>query len=328
MISVVTGSEGFIGRNLTKKLAARGHTVHCLDIAHSGTAQDEPGFCRHTVDCRDLEALAAHAALEKADYIFHLAAVTKETTLEGFRRVNVYPVRTLLQAVTQRNIGLKRFVFISSQAASRPCGDPLHPTRESHEPAPVEYYGRSKLEAERIVASYAQTVPCTIIRPSSVYGPGDRDFLKLYKMLGRGFNIFHGNRNQPISIIHVDDLTEGIIQAALSAATLNKTYFLAGPEPVTWDTIHAMIKSYHAKRAMSIDLPYSLVRMLARAGDTAARITGSPTILNSQKIKLSGAPGWICSPESAGRDFGFKAARRLNDGIKETGDWYRRQGWL
>jgi len=328
MISLITGSEGFIGKALTRELLKMGHTVRCLDLVQSTTWADNPKLSRITLNCCDENKLANSAALENVDYIFHLAAVTKETTLEGFRRVNVQPVNTLLKAVKNRRISLKRFVFISTQATARPTGDFFHPQHEDDEPEPVEFYGQSKMEAEQLVRRQKDYIPFTIIRPSSVYGPGDQDFLKLYKLINKGLNVFSGNKFQYISIIHVDDLVTGIIAASVSEETVNHTYFMANRQVTTWSEVHDLIKRFCSRKTVELNLPGPLVSLLAKTGDLAARLTGKPTILNSQKIKLSQAAGWICCTAKARNDFSFSTKYSLWEGIRMTGEWYRTRDLL
>ena len=85
-----------------------------------------------------------------------------------------------------------RFVLVSSQAAAGPAADLARPVVEDDAPRPVEAYGASKLEAERVVRSFGDHVPFTIVRPSSIFGPFDRDFLTLFRFARHGVIVYPG----------------------------------------------------------------------------------------------------------------------------------------
>ena len=76
---------------------------------------------------------------------------------------------------------------MSFQVAGGPATSLDSPKNPDDPSVPVEYYGWSKLTAELILQKYSEVIPVTILRPSAVYGPGDRDFLKLFKMINAGF---------------------------------------------------------------------------------------------------------------------------------------------
>ena len=85
-------------------------------------------------------------------------------------------------------------MYVSSQAAAGPAADPERPVSEDDPPQPFEPYGRSKLEAETLVREHPANVPWTIVRPSAVYGPGDGDFLTLFRQAAHGVGVYPGSR--------------------------------------------------------------------------------------------------------------------------------------
>ena len=158
----------------------------------------------------DLERIIS---AERPDYVLHVAGVTKGNSYEDFRLGNVMPTRNLLTAVRQEHPEVKRFVLVSSLTSYGPSATSA-PHREEDPPTPIEHYGQSKLEAERVVEEESAGVPWTIVRPSGVYGPGDVDYFNLFKSAMRGWNVYFGNRDRCMSLIYVDDCVRGILEAA------------------------------------------------------------------------------------------------------------------
>ncbi|MCP4427114.1 MAG: NAD-dependent epimerase/dehydratase family protein [Chloroflexi bacterium] len=329
MIAIITGATGFIGRNLVELLLAEGFHVRCLDINDRQDAlPSSPKVTFHRVDCADLPALQDLPVWEDAQYLFHLAGVTQRISLAGFRAGNVTPTQNLLHTIKVKQSPLKRFLFVSSQAAAGPASSLERPFTEMDKPQPIEAYGISKLEGEKAVNEFGGSIPITIIRPSAVYGPGDRDFLNVFRSLSRRLGIYPGCRDNYLSVIYVKDLVKGIVQAAKTPESSGETYFLAANTPITWQTLYNGIAKVMAKTMIEINIPQFLVDAGGRVGDYYSKRTGWFTLLNSQKIALSKPDYWICSAEKASQDYGFAAETSLMAGLTETYYWYKEKGWL
>lgn len=323
-LAIVTGASGFIGANLVEALAARGMRVRCLVRSAGGNVLGG-AIERVTVDYRDPRGLAP--ALEGADYVFHLAGVTRALSLEQFRAGNVLPTRNLIAALAALG-SAPRFVLISSQAASGPAPSREAPRREEDAPSPTEGYGRTKLEAEQVVAGEYRGA-WTVVRPAAVYGPHDRDFLAVFKQARLGFGVYAGSRARWLSIVHVRDLVEGIVRAATERVAVGRTYFLTHATPATWqDVYRAAAQAAGAELRTELDVPQPVVDALGWVGDAVARVTGRVGLLNTQKVALGRAEYWLCSGERAQRELGFAARVPLESGMRDTHRWYRERGWL
>jgi nucleoside-diphosphate-sugar epimerase len=329
-VAVVTGSRGFIGRHLVEALLERGFHVRCVDVKPEPPRDGpERGRVRHyRLDCRDRAALLDSDALDGTDYVFHLAGATRFVNLERFRQANVVPTRNLLEAIATRGIRLRRFVLMSSQAVGGPATGEDAPTRETDTPAPIGFYATSKLEAEHVVREHGDRVPFTILRPSAVYGPGDVDFLQIFRLARLHMSVFTGYADHALSLVFVDDLVRGTVQAAESERTRAGAYFLCSPDPVTWRHIHSAVADSLKTRVLTIHIPVPVAEIGARVGDAYSRITGRETLANSQKLMQSRLPFWICSADAATRDFGFCARVSLAEGLEQTRRWYVEHRWL
>lgn len=325
MIAVVTGASGFIGRNLVGRLLSDGHDVRCLTRHGGGVAP--AGASQAQVDFRDAASLRTSHVLDGADVVFHLAAATRARTEADFEAANVTPTRTLLDAlVAQESPG--RFVLVSSQAAAGPASSAEKAVIEADEPRPVEAYGRSKLAAERLTLSFADRVPVTIARPSSVFGRYDRDFLRLFQMARRGFIVYPGTERHWLSLAHVDDVVAGLLAVALAPQAMGRTYFLANEAPLQWRSLGERVATAVGHSVSHLNVPGSLVQAASHLGDLAALVMRDTPLLNSNKAALARHPFWLCSAERARNDLGWQASGSLPDALRDTYLWYEQSGWL
>ena len=307
MIAAITGANGFIGQHLARRFA-------------------DAGWQLRAVVRRDYEADSIGRLFTGADVVIHAAGATRAPTHEQLRASNVELTAATLAAACRARVG--RFVYISSQAAAGPASSRATAVTETSPPAPVEAYGRTKLEAERLVHASAG-IPTVIVRPGAVYGPYDRDFLTLHRLAARGIAIHAGNRKQWISIIHVTDLADGIFRAATDARAVGRTFFLANAEPVQWAALFGDVAKCAARSlAVDVEVPASLIDIGSTLGDVVSRLTGRAGLLTTEKVALSKSPFWICSSGRARAELGFTTPTNLQDGLCKTYHWYVENGWL
>jgi nucleoside-diphosphate-sugar epimerase len=320
---LITGASGFIGSRLRDELLASGSDV--VAIRRPGSPPAKAGRSVE-VDYGSTSELERVVASEKPDYVLHVAGVTKGSSYEDFQRGNVVPTRNLLRAFRQHHPDTKRFVLVSSLTSYGPSATTA-PHREEDPPRPIEYYGQSKLEAEKVVEEESGDVPWTIVRPSAVYGPGDVDYFNLFKSAMRGWNAYFGNRDRCMSVIYVDDCTRGILEAARHESSIGRGYFLTSDEQVTWERFQSEVVRVVDRQVRTVDLPGQLVLVAALGGELATRIDKKPRLLNLQKAKMGAQQAWTCVGDAASRDFGFTAEVDLAEGIRRTHEWYAANDW-
>ena len=329
MKALVTGSSGFIGSHLVEALLEAGFEVAALQRSSSDQAFLKGLPVRSdVVDYAKPETLVKSKALDGVDYVFHTAGVTKRVTKEQFLAGNVEPTQNLLEALIARKSVPQRFVFLSSQAALGPSKSIEDLKSEDHKAAPIELYGESKFIAEQVVHEYGATIPYTIIRPSSVYGPRDVDFLNIFKQITRGLNVYAGNRDKYISIIYVSDLVRGILAAAFSEKAANQLYNLCDDAPVCWQEIHTNIVELTGKRVFTIDIPAFFLTIAGKFGDLYSKASGRFSLINSQKIRLALPKYWLISNQKSKEHFDFTCEVSLNEGLRQTLQWYRQNKWI
>jgi nucleoside-diphosphate-sugar epimerase len=320
---LITGASGFIGGRLRDGLLAAGCDV--VAIRRPGSPPAKAGRSVQA-DYGNVSELERVIAEEKPHYLLHVAGVTKGTSYEDFRLGNVVPTRNLLTALRQAHPDIKRFVLVSSLTAYGPSATSA-PHREEDPRSPIEYYGRSKLEAEQVVEEESGDVPWTILRPPAVYGPGDVDHFTLFQSAVLGWNLFYGNRDKCGSWIYVDDCVRGIVEAARDERSVGKGYFLTSDVQLTWGQFQSEIVSAVGRPVRDLNLPEQLMWVSAFAGEMATRVDKKPRLFNLQKAKMGAQQAWTCVGDAARRDFGFTAETDLAEGVRLTHEWYEANGW-
>jgi nucleoside-diphosphate-sugar epimerase len=326
MRAVVTGGAGFIGSHLVETLAARGDEVVCVERAGAGRGWLEG----HSVDFRPIglrHAARLAAALEGADVVFHLAALTEARSAGDFYAVNSDGTRRLLQAASQWGSAAPRVVLLSSLAALGPCrqGEILSPDSI---PCPLSHYGQSKLIAEAMVHAYSDRVPATILRLPPVYGPRERAVLKLFRMVRHGIALTVGRWEREISMLYVRDAVAGLIAAAEAPRAVGRTYCLAHPERVTWAAFARAAGRAVGRDPVLISVPVPLARLVAVAAETAASLRRTAAILNRERLRELIQQSWVCDPSRAMIETGFRPQFAVERGTLETAAWYREARWL
>lgn len=318
--ALVTGAAGFLGTALVRALAARGDAVRAF-VRGPAPALALPGVEVVRGDATDPAALAA--AVRGCDVVFHLAGVRRATGPAEFMRANAESTRLLLEACLAEAPAISRFVLAGSVAAAGPSRTPR---REEEPLAPVEAYGASKAEAERIALAHADRLPVAVARPPRIIGPGDRENLVFFRIARKGIALSFGDR--PLAFIDVEDCARGLLLLAERDEARGEAIFLASPETTTVEGLMREIARALGVRARRIPVPATLLRALAAAADVVSDATGRRLPLNRKLAAQVLAPGWVCSPSKARERLGFVASTPLAVSVTRAAAWYREQGWL
>jgi nucleoside-diphosphate-sugar epimerase len=242
-------------------------------------------------------------------------------------QANHLGTRLLVETLAGVNSNLRRFIYISSLAAAGPSWG-SRGLREEEKPNPISWYGESKLAGEREVLQYSRKFPVTILRPSAVYGPGDRETLLIFRMIKRGCLFTPGQYARRFSLIHVDDLVAGIIEAGARDTPSGEVFFISRPEMYAWDEVGRAIALTLGKPYRQVSLPQWMAKAAGIAGDRWSQITGRPASVNSQKVRELLEPSWLCDSTKARMQLGFNPVIDLENGIRQTVLWYQSHGWL
>jgi nucleoside-diphosphate-sugar epimerase len=264
-------------------------------------------------------------AAQGCDLVFHLAGVRRGATREDFMRVNAEGTRRVLEACLAAGAARTRFVLAGSLAAAGPSRE----GRREEEPlAPVEWYGESKAEAERIALSYRDRIPVAVARPPRIVGPGDRENLFFFRLAARRLLLRILGGERPLSWIDVDDCAEGFLTLSRRPEAVGQAFFLASAERTSVVGLQREIARALAVRPREIPVPPAALLGLGAAADALSRLTGHRLPVSRKMARQVLAPGWCCDPSKARELLGFAARTTLAESVGRSARWYREKGWL
>lgn len=327
---LLTGASGFIGTHVAKAAVEKGYNIYAL-VRRSSDIESlkKRGITFIYGDITDKESLKL-ALLQitsigiSFDYVIHAAALTKATSEEIFMKSNAEGTRNLMDALAESGIKPEKVVFLSSLAACGP--EEFGRIIDKEKSKPITQYGKSKLAAEGVLKSYTQ-FPYVIIRPTAVYGPGEKDLFSVFKIVKLGINPILGNNPQELTFINVKDLTEFIL-AALKSKHANKTYFATDGLVYDKASFGKAIANSMNKNVTSIKIPLPLVKGIAFLSQNTMALFGKLSPLNLEKYKELTAQSWNCDIEETIKELNYIPAVTLHEGVAETTNWYKKNKWI
>jgi dihydroflavonol-4-reductase len=322
---LLTGGTGFIGAALAERLIARGDGVRAL-VRDRGRAEALARAGAELAPGALGDEVSLAAAVDGCDVVIHLAGLLKARRRRELFAVNGEGTRALAQACA-RAARAPRLVYVSSLAAAGPSSLE-RPRSEEDPPAPVSDYGRSKLAGEEAVRAVADRVQASIVRPPIVYGPRDRELVPpLVRMARAGVVLRAGFGDKRYSVVHVEDLCDGILEVAargrpLGGPRAEGIYFLDDGGIHGWDDIARAACDALGRRARVVPLPLALSWAVAAGAMLGAALGGGAAMLSFDKMREIREPAWTCTSERARRELGFAPRFGLADGMREAVQGY------
>ena len=316
----ITGARGFIGRTLADRLRAAGSEVCGVDRVADPVAGVIAGDVR--------AAGAWQQAMSGCDVVIHTAAVVSNAaSLADSWQLNVMGTRHALDGAARA--GVERFVHFSSVRAfsdlDYPDGvDEHHPVRTDGNP-----YVDTKVAGEQVVlqAHAAGELPCTIIRPGDVYGPGSRPWTILpVEAIKANQFVLPAMGQGVFSPVYVENLVDGVMLAIKASAASGQVFILSDGIGVSCREFFAHYYRMLGKRG-PICLPTPVVVALAGAASLAARVRGEESEANAATVRYFARPGSY-SIAKAKRVLGYQPAVDLVEGMRRTEGWLRETGLM
>ena len=323
---LVTGATGFTGSHLARALVSGGHTVRALVRDAKRASASLPANAELVGgDLRDPAALAR--AVAGVDVAFNLAAVyrTAGISSDTYRAVNATAVRQIVEAASAT--GVRRVVHCSTVGVH---GDVEHPPANEEAPLrPGDIYQLTKLEGERLAREAGQRlgIEVTIVRPSGIYGPGDRRLLKLFRGVARRRFPILGSGEIYYHLTYIDDLVEGFRLCGEHPAAANRTYILAGPEVTTLNELVGLIADTAGVPAPTRHLPVWPIWMAGALLEAVCVPFGLEPPIYRRRVEFF-TKSRAFDISRARSEIGYGPHIGLREGIRRTLDWYRDHGWL
>lgn len=324
---LVTGGTGFTGKALVHRLIEMGHQVVALDYKEGLKTQEIRDWGAEVILGSVTDMDAVRRAVEGAEVVHHVAAAFREMDVpeRHYYEVNVEGTRNVLQAAL--DAGVRKVVYCSTCGVH---GNVDHPPAGEDAPIrPADYYQRTKWEAEPVAREFFERgLRTTILRPAAIYGPGDpeRFFLIFKRVAGGTFPMF-GNGRTLYHPLYIDNLVDAFILAMESGKGDGEAYLIADEQYIEIE---------------------DLVRRVAKALGTEVRIPHYPVwpvVVAGHIVEKACKPFGINPPifprrvdwyrqnrafriDKARKDLGYQPRVGIDEGLRRTAEWYRREGLL
>jgi len=303
---LVTGGAGFIGSHLVDELLRQEYGVIVVDNLSTGNVENlDPSALLYSWDIREFKSLEKLFQIHKPSYVFHLAAQisVSESTKDPKKDadINILGMLNLLELSVK--YGVKKFIFSSSGGVMYGEDPERIPTPESCKENPISPYGISKLAGEKYLSFYSieHDLEYVALRYSNVYGPrqnphGEAGVVAIFtkRMLeGREVTIF-GDGENVRDYIYVKDVVNANMLAMKRAknVSLNIGTGIGTTVNELFNKLCKFIPEYSMKPVYAPPRPGDLRRSIL--DNTLAK-----------KI-LGWEPSW-----------------KLEDGLRETVEWFR-----
>lgn len=326
---LITGSSGFVGTHLTKKLLDEGHTVYALVRTPSKMAHTHSNLHLIKGDLNSRELSWIDQLPTDLDSCIHTAGIVHSFIHDEFTQVNVEGTRYLVDSLKEKFIFPFKFILISSLAAAGPVN--LGEKKGEDTPDfPVSIYGQSKKEAENVLRTHApKEWICSIVRPPMIIGPGDVAVLDIFKMVKSRFIILPGmnSKNKEYSFVCVFDLVETITRLLESNYSL--LLYSAHDKIITFNELIQEIKQQMQIRwTIYLHIPFFFIKLLSFILNIIYRVKNHNIRLTPDKINELKQLAWTCDNKLSTTLLGQVYNYSLSQTIAVTLNDYRKRRWL
>ncbi len=323
---LVTGGRGFLGSHLASRLDALGYALRLFVHDQSDSSGSEPHDCDVlSGDIRDADAVSE--AVKGVDKVIH--------TVSNFRKggsdkdyayaINVTGTENVLEACKKHQV--ERLVHCSTIGVH---GDVKEiPATETTPFNPCDLYQETKLIAEQKVWEFSgrHKLPVSVVRPISMFGPGDKRMLKLFRMIKKGRFIKIGPCKALFQPAYVDDVVDGFVLCLTKQEALGEPFIIGGEEFVPLEELFATVAQELSVSPPSIRLPLAPMLLLATICEKVCVPLGMEPPLHRRRLSFF-QNNRAFSIEKAKTILGYRPHTSLRDAIRKTIAWYEEQGWL
>ena len=303
----LTGGTGFLGGHVIESLLDAGAIVTALTRKPQAERKGVTWVEGSLSDAASLDRLCMGA-----DSLINLAGLTKAINRSVFFDINVTATKNVFDAAAKADV--KHVLHISSLAAREP--------RLSH-------YGASKAGTELLLTARKWPFTWTILRPPAIYGPGDKEILKLLKATKLGILPAPGSTKNKISMIHAKDLANAI---AILADGSNGSAILEVDDGKTGGyqlkEIAEALAEPGKKAPKTFSLPFWAIGTVGAVNGMVASAINRPAMLTFSTARYLCHPDWTVREPRRLKLRNWSPQFDLKTGLKDTTDWYKKNGLL
>jgi len=324
---LVTGGTGFTGKALVKRLIDEGHEVVVLDYKEGLKTAEIRSWGAEVIIGSVTEKNIVENCMDSVDVAHHLAAAFRELDVPDsyYREVNVEGTRNVLAAAFDQKV--KKFIYCSTCGVH---GNIDHPP--GGEDAPIhaaDYYQQTKYDAEPVVNEYFKKGMATVIlRPAAIYGPGDPErFFMIFKRVAKGIFPMFGNGKTLYHPLYIDNLIDAFMLAMEDGKGDGEVYLIADEEYIE---IEQLVHKVGEALNVNVKIPHFPILPLIIAGHVCEKICKpfhvTPPIFprrvdwyrQNRAFKI----------DKAKRDLGYQPKVDIDEGLRRTAEWYKKEGYI
>jgi nucleoside-diphosphate-sugar epimerase len=254
---VITGAAGWLGQNLVREVAPDRDAVRCLvQTAEEASllALVAPSVQPVVGDVRDPTALDRLFEGAAGATVVHAAAIIHPLRrVQELHDVNVGGTQLVLDRA--RRAGTGRVVHISSNSPFGANPAPDHRFTEDSPQNPYLGYGRSKADAEALVATAFERgdLQTVVLRPPWFYGPFQPERqTQWFRAVRKGRFPLVGDGTNRRSMVFTGNLVHGVLRAEVAAKAVGQAYWIADGDPLDMRTILATVREALAAEGLPV----------------------------------------------------------------------------
>jgi len=324
-LNVITGATGLLGSHVAEQLVARGERGRTLVRRDSNIAfLQQLGVELAWGDLQDPASL--REAFAGADVVYHCAAKVGEWGPRSVYQAQIIDAtRNVVDACRANAVG--RLLHVSSITVYGHLHGRTGPFTED-EPLGQnlwrsDNYIRAKIAAEELARGYAPNV--TIIRPSWIYGPRDRNTMPLILLaLGAGLVVIIGPGVTLLNLVYVGDVAEAAILAANSPVSRGQAYNLSSAGELTQQQLLNMLTDALGLPRARRHIPFRIAFWLGHFAEIVGRIIRMrrPPHITRYAVSLVGRPTQF-SIAKARTQLGWQPRVPVQEALRRTLEWVR-----
>jgi nucleoside-diphosphate-sugar epimerase len=322
----ITGATGFLGSHLTERLLKEGYDVHILARDIEKTRKFEGRVSKIVIgDIADGTAMSD--LVRRTDFVIHL--VSNFRTASGpsasYQQINVNGTKAVLDAAMAS--GVKRFIHCATIGVHGNVKST--PADEQSPYAPGDLYQKTKLEAQQYVESAIDKsdTEIVIIRPCSMYGPGDMRMLKMFRMLAKKTFLMIGPCRENFHAVYIDDIVDGFMLAMKTPDISGETFIIGGDHYLPLKDYIKVVADAEGAPMPWLKFPYWLFYYAAVVTESICVPLRIEPPLHRRRVRFY-KNNRAFTIQKARDMLGYSPNVSLEEGMKRTIAWYRENGYL
>lgn len=324
---LVTGGKGFLGSHIVTQLAARGDRVRVFARPSTKTPflLEKTNYEFIPGDIRDSDAV--EQAVRGVDYIIHVVSNFRKggSDKQEAYAVNVEGTENVLKAAQKH--GVQHLIHCSTIGVH---GTVLEiPATETTPFNPTDLYQETKLIGEqRVWAFHRETgLPVTVVRPISLFGPGDTRMLKLFRLIQKGRFVIVGDGEVLFHPTYIDDVVRGFLLCLNNPKAIGEAFIIGGEGYLSLNELCQLIAKELEVKPPRLRLPMAPILAMATFCERICEPLGLEPPLHRRRVSFF-QNNRAFSIEKVKQTLGFEPQMSLTEAIQKTIYWYQQQGWL